>query len=864
MNKVKNKKIVRKIADRTLQAKKSRNLIGILAIVLTSVLFTAVFTIGGSLVKKQQEETMRQVDGSAHAGYKYLTKKEYDTVKKDKKLKAVSGRIVVGDAVNEEFLKLPTEIGYYEDLEAKWSFCYPEVGHMPQKEDELVTSDLVLKALGIPCQVGEKVPVKVDVNGTVYEKTFTLSGYFKGDAISMAQVMAVSKEFQEKAAPQQTESRMKGSGDTGFSAGYYMVDFYFPFSFSLEKQVEALTKRCGFPETASVGVNWAYLGQDLEVGTVLGILGMMLMVGFAGYLLIYNVFYINVYADIRYYGLLKTVGTTTKQLKRMIRRQAYMLSAIGIPIGMLLGAVVGMVLLPVIMNHLTFAASTTSTVQWNPWIFLWSGLFSLITVRISCQKPGTIASKVSPIEAVRFTEGQNLAFQRKKKGKKKRKTRTVSPTAMAAANLGRNKKKLCIVVASLSLSLILVNTVYSLIRGFNMDQFAQNRTLSDYMVFDASLDSFTVSGTQVLDGVTKEFQNDLKKQKGVTEVRGIYIKELEGILSEEEFGEFDKKIIQNPEVEANLKELFKEEYETAMEGYKANHSIGTVKYYGIDQMIFDKMESFMGKLDWEAFSSGKYVIATGYLSNEHQLIVPYHEPGEKVILKNEKGESKEYEVLAVSEIPYAVSTQSYGVFDCTYILPNGEFQELFGPRQPMRLLFNVEKEQEKAVEAWVEHYCTVTNSNLQYISKSSIAKEFSGLKNMYVMIGGMLAFILALIGILNFLNTMAASILSRKQEFAALEAVGMTGRQLKTMLCTEGIYYAAGTMVIAVFVSVILNLTVLRGLENTFFFFKNHFTLLPLVLCIVPLLLVVLAVPILGYQNIRRQSVVERMREGEV
>ena len=132
------------------------------------------------------------------------------------------------------------------------------------------------------------------------------------------------------------------------------------------------------------------------------------------------------------------------------------------------------------------------------------------------------------------------------------------------------------------------------------------------------------------------------------------------------------------------------------------------------------------------------------------------------------------------------------------------------------------------------------------------------------MLGGMLAFILALIGILNFLNTMAASILSRKQEFAALEAVGMTGRQLKTMLCTEGIYYAAGTMVIAVFVSVILNLTVLRGLENTFFFFKNHFTLLPLVLCIVPLLLVVLAVPILGYQNIRRQSVVERMREGEV
>lgn len=150
MNKVKNKKIIRKIADRTLKVKKNRNLIGILAIVLTSLLFTGVFTIGGNLTQKQQEETMRQVGGSAHAGYKYLTKEEYDIVKKDKKLRAVSSRIVVGDAVNEEFLKLPTEIGYYEDLEAKWSFCYPEVGHMPQKEEELVTSDLVLKALGIP------------------------------------------------------------------------------------------------------------------------------------------------------------------------------------------------------------------------------------------------------------------------------------------------------------------------------------------------------------------------------------------------------------------------------------------------------------------------------------------------------------------------------------------------------------------------------------------------------------------------------------------------------------------------------------------------------------------------------------------
>ena len=55
---------------------------------------------------------------------------------------------------------------------------------MPQKEDELVTSDLVLKALGIPCQVGEKVPVKVDVNGTV-SVSYTHLDVYKRQLLSL-------------------------------------------------------------------------------------------------------------------------------------------------------------------------------------------------------------------------------------------------------------------------------------------------------------------------------------------------------------------------------------------------------------------------------------------------------------------------------------------------------------------------------------------------------------------------------------------------------------------------------------------------------------------------------------------------------
>ena len=171
MKKVNNKRVIRRIADQTRKAGKMRNLIAILAIALTSLLFTSVFTVGGSMIEKTQEETMRQVGTSAHGAYKYLTQEEYDIVKRDSKLRGVSYRIIVGDLVNDAVNKLPTEVNYYEDQDARWGFCYPQEGHMPVKEDEFVTSDLVLKALGVPCRLGEQVSLEIQIGEEVISLT---------------------------------------------------------------------------------------------------------------------------------------------------------------------------------------------------------------------------------------------------------------------------------------------------------------------------------------------------------------------------------------------------------------------------------------------------------------------------------------------------------------------------------------------------------------------------------------------------------------------------------------------------------------------------------------------------------------------
>ena len=94
-----------------------------------------------------------------------------------------------------------------------------------------------------------------------------------------------------------------------------------------------------------IGINWGYTGaqlsDNLDPIVVIAIAAMLLLIIFTGYLIIYNVFQISVTNDIRFYGLLKTIGTTPRQLRRIIRQQALTLSLAGIPLGLIVGWFIG-------------------------------------------------------------------------------------------------------------------------------------------------------------------------------------------------------------------------------------------------------------------------------------------------------------------------------------------------------------------------------------------------------------------------------------------------------------------------------------------------------------------------------------------
>ena len=156
----------------------------------------------------------------------------------------------------------------------------------------------------------------------------------------------------------------------------------------------------------------------------------------------------------------------------------------------------------------------------------------------------------------------------------------------------------------------------------------------------------------------------------------------------------------------------------------------------------------------------------GHLGPDENRI-NYYEVGDKVTVRLDDGSSREYEVMAVGDLPYACGLQSVLVYlNIISYIPDREYLDFIGDRLPMRTLFNVEKDKEADMEKWLSNYCENVNADLDYTSKATVAAEFEEDKDMYVIVGGLLSLILAAIGILNFINTMVTSVLSRKQEFA--------------------------------------------------------------------------------------------------
>lgn len=853
MFKVKNSKVINRISTRSLKNSRMRNIIAIAAIILTCIMFTTVFSVGASIIEAFQLSTMRQVGTSSHAGFKFLTWDQYEKVAADPKVKDISYNIIIGFGENPELNKTYTEIRYTEEKDAEWSFSTPTTGTLPKERLDIATSTNVLDALGVSHEIGAAVPLEFTANGIKYKETFTLCGFWEQDAVMAANQAYLSKEYCDEVAPVWRDNADSSQYDMSNYSGCVNPSLWFSSSWDIEAQMQALKERCGFGPEVNEGINWAYTSSKVDASSILLIGGLLLIIMLSGYLIIYNIFYISVNNEVRLYGLLKTIGTTGKQLRRIVRRQALLLSAIGIPIGLALGYFLSVLLLPVVIS-LTLVSDYSISV--NPLIFIGSAIFTLIIVVLSCMKPCRLVSRISAVEAVRYTSVQSESHGKKGRKKKKeikkeiKKSRKVTPYTMAVSNIGRTSGKTVSVVLSISLSLLLLNGTVTLVKGFDMDKYIQQYLVSDFYISDASVINL-MSSDKIYNGVNSDLRELITSLDGVTETGNVYMKEYVHTM--------DKTRMENVFYEC---EEFIDTYPEIYDSILPKVEMGNISshIYGVDGLVMDKLELTEGKFDKELFMSGDYVIVSTLTDTGKGH---FYEVGDKVTITLENGIQKEYTVMALGDVPYALGPQHSHIFDVYFTVYSEEFIRLTGETGALKTAFNVSPDKCDEMEQYIENYCENINSDLDYRSRQIYENEFRNMENTFMIVGSALSFILAMIGILNFANAFITSIQTRRHELAVLQSIGMTGSQLKRMLIGEGLCYIIITFIFTVTAGNLISGWLIRSIAEDMWYFTYHFTISPLLLSIPPIAAVSAIIPAICYRYICRQSVVDRLRESE-
>lgn len=843
---------VRVLNQRLFRKNRGRNLVAVLAILMTAMMFATLFTLAQSMSENLVEMTFRQTGYDAQVSLKSIQPDQVKMLANHPDVKETGESTVLGLAENKALSGKQVEIRWADKSYASHSFCMPATGHMPEKGNEAALDTLTLKRLGVEPKLGEEVTLewRKDLSDPEAEKissTFTLCGFWEGNESVYASMAWVSRDY--------TEDILAESEDViadGNVFGMHMAQVTLYSDRNIEKTMDKVLSDTGLTDL-NYHVNLAYspeMGATALQETLPMYLGMIL-VFIAGYLIIYNIFQISVTADVQFYGKLKTLGMTTKQIKKLIFGQSNKLCLIGIPAGLLLGWLLGMVLVPAFTGILEGGGS----VSVNPVIFIGSAVFAWLTVLISCLRPARLAGKVSPVEALRMSDadGRSKKIRRKKEN--------TSLASMAWANLGRNRKRTVTVICSMTLGLVLLSCFYAKNAAFDMEKYLENLTIADFELSDVTSEDYIGGYDPKGDTLNETLVETLESFEGVESTGHQYsaqftwkmdeqtVKNLQGFYTEEMLADWST---YNPSGA--------EAFHRAVDTRETSAVV-----FGMDGIPLQEVtkESYImdGAFDAEAFSNGKYVLAVGPAIEQDETYpsLPVPSVGSAIELAG-----KSYEVMAVVYplMPVDDGAAEMGApsaMEMHFIIPADTFRAQWPENTLRRLFVNVKDSQVETMQEWLDAYMEEKDSSLPVTSRKSMAEQYEAETRSSAVMGNAISIIIALVGVLNFINSMVTAIVSRKREFAMIQSVGMTKNQLCRMLVCEGLYYAAITLTASYLISAAaVGIGIRAMVEGGFTTFR--FTLLPLIICTPILLVLAVLIPYLCFKNLEKHSIVERLR----
>lgn len=859
------KKIMKEMVQGNLKVHRKRNLLLVLAITLTTILFTSVLEIGFGGMQSIQETQLKLSGMKADAELRFLDKEQFQKVQNSDLFESVGGRVPI--ALMEGETKRPIEIDYLDKAGMEAYYLSLEEGKMPEDEKEVLLSEQALEELGIKKEVGSHVPVSFTLRGQEYNFDMRLSGWYKGGP--KVNFLIVSETFLEH-NPEVSENTYDIDKEI---LGTYYASVCVKNTGNIEQNLKeyaeslgAQTENADGNNYVNVAVNPMLYSEDGNTGVGLSIVFFGALFILCGYLLIYNIFDIGVMQDIQEFGIMKTIGMTGKQIKRLMRRQMLLLSLIGIPIGLVVGYGLGALLLPVILKNWEYSEEELTIVQSvHPAIFILTVFFVLITVFLSMRRPSKRAAKYSAIETAKYTEV-----------KKKTAEKDIhSIKNIARSNLQRNRKRTVLVFTSLILSVVFVNSLWIISNSFDEEKYVNVQMRRDYLVASTDTLNPSIGYVKPSASLNEEAIQELEKNAMIKNGTKLYKNAIDASVYNFDIS-FDWGVevidvkIPSIEIDGVITNSATTNYGTLTLG-KDKKPICNV--CGISENFLGKIEILEGEKNIisikEKLKSGDYILVgirandNGKPSTDGIEISP--KVGDVVTIYKDGKPLKEVEVLSQilvidsEQISGGSSTGGGTILGPWFYLSEGLFKELYGEGNLVNYSFDADENDAPAVNRMLQDISEkFTNVGFETTEQrhSEIENYKMLVRILCVLIGG----ILGVIGIVNLVNIIFTNLIVRNREFATFRSIGATKKQLRELIIRESVGYVFYAAIGGFILATLVSMTAVRGICSSIWLFTFQFTLFPAATIIVLYLIISIIASEVGIYLWEKGSITEHLR----
>lgn len=825
--KVKNKAYIRHLAKNILNANKSRRNILLLAIALTSILFTSLFSVVLGLGKSMEVQTMKSVGTISHGSFKELSNKDIEVLSKDKDIKKYSLIKHIGILDDD---KIRAELSYSDKNGFDWSLFDNVRGKYPEKENEVFIDIATAKKLGYKGEIGEKikVPFKIEkpYTGELIEKKigdFVISGTYQSPIDSNVGVgqIYLSKAYIDKL------SLPEASSD---------LEVMLKNSFMIKDKLLKIAERNGyrvvdspgnlFDKELRIGVNFSYIlsgAANTDFMIFLPALLLLILVMVAGFLIINNIFKISVNEDINLLGLLKTIGMTKVQIRKLVHLESFIIAIPSIIMGNIIGISIGKIILNKIFSTNVVLANINLSLVLILLVILFSTIFTLLTVFLSVMSPARYAAKISPIDASKYNETEI---------KKKYKSDNISLGKLAKRQVFSNKFRFASIVLSMSLSAVILNGVLTYTSNIDLEKGLSDVIVTDYNI--ASPKYFRYRYYDKEDRLKKTFIDQVREHKGFKDGGALY--------------------------------YYGDEYrypDITVEGKKIAPLL-----LGVDDYLINKQKFLEGEFNKDKWDNGSYAIV-GEDSDKKSSF----KAGDKIKIKV-KDSIKEVQIMGKINYNFSDGLRYYPIIqenqfdesspeldkEYLYLNPN-LYEELTGDNSIMSYGFDVEDSEKENFDKLLKSF--ENDPEFSYDSRGLQIKSFKDFKNLIEFVGYSLSIVLFLISVLNFINIIATEIIRNMVNLSILEAIGMTKKNIKKYLVKKNLIYSISSLVFSFVVMLLIDKFILIDLMA-----ETKWTTFSFI--ITPLLIVNLANIIIGilftskfYEKHSCNSLVSRIRSLE-